>query len=67
MTAAAMPSPIILTVRSVVRVKAKKTTVMMAAAALMTRPLVAWPIRTARGLSRRLSHSSWIRLTRNTW
>lgn len=67
MTAAAMPSPIILTVRSVVRVKARNTTVMMAAAAVMMRPVIAWPTRTAAALSRHLSHSSWILLTRNTW
>ena len=66
MMAAAMPRPIILTVRSVVSVKETKTTVMMAAAAVMVRPVMAWPRLTAWVLSPVRSHSSCMRLTRNT-
>ena len=40
---------------------------MMAAAEVMIRPVIAWPVSTASVLSRRLAHSSWILLTRNTW
>ena len=40
---------------------------MMAAAAVMTRPVVAWPIVTARSLSPVCTHSSCMRLTRKTW
>jgi hypothetical protein len=65
-TATAMPRPIILTVRSVVTTNDEKTTIMMAAAAVMIRPVIAWPRLTAALLSRSFSHSSCMRLTRNT-
>ena len=64
--ATAMPRPIIMTVRSVVITNEENTTIMIAAAAVMVRPVIAWPIRTAASLSRSLSHSSCMRLTRNT-
>lgn len=64
--ATAMPRPIILMVRSVVITNEEKTTIMMAAAALIVLPVMAWPMRTAASLSRSLSHSSCMRLTRNT-
>ncbi len=40
---------------------------MMRAAELMTRLVSARPTRTARALSRVCTHSSCMRLTRNTW
>ena len=40
---------------------------MMSAAAVMTRPVLAWPRVMACSLSPVLSHSSCIRLTRKTW
>jgi hypothetical protein len=48
------------------RMKALNTKIMMVAAAMMTRPVVAWPVRTAWWLSPVAAHSSRIRETRNT-
>lgn len=64
--AAAIPRPMILIVRSVLSVKAANTTTMIAASAVIVRPVMACPWSTARALSRVFSHSSWMRLTRNT-
>jgi hypothetical protein len=46
--------------------KEEKTTIMIAAAAVMFRPVISWPILIAAWLSRRYSHSSCMRLTRKT-
>ena len=53
--------------RSPLSTNARKTEIMMTAAELITRLVSARPTRTARRLSRVSSHSSYIRLTRNTW
>ena len=46
---------------------AANTQIMIVAAAVMTRAVPACPVRTARPLSLLRAHSSFIRLTRNTW
>ena len=48
------------------RTNALNTKIMMVAAAMMTRPVVAWPVRTAWWLSPVTAHSSRIRDTRKT-
>src|ERR1039458_734096 len=65
-TAAARPRPHSPIACWPVRMKALNTQIMMVAAAMMTRPVVAWPVVTAWWLSRPVPHSSWIRETRNT-
>ena len=62
----AMPMPITLRTMSGLGMKAAKTATMIAAAAVMTRPVPARPSRMARWLSRVRSQASRIRLTRNT-
>ncbi len=66
-TAAASPTPAIAAFRLPLSTKATKTETMIRAALLMTRLVSARPTRTARALSRVCTHSSCIRLTRNTW
>lgn len=66
-TAAARPTPAIAAPESPLRTKARKTHTMIRAAELMTRPVSASPTRTARALSFVCTHSSCMRLTRNTW
>ena len=66
-TAAARAMPNMAITRSPLRTKARKTEIMMTAAELITRLVSARPTRTARRLSPVSSHSSYIRLTRNTW
>ncbi len=53
--------------RDAVRAGQVETARVIMAAAVMTRPVCAWPTLTARALSRVCTHSSCIRLTRNTW
>ena len=55
------------TVRWLMRENARKTQIMIAAAAVMIRAVPACPARTARWLSPLRAHSSLIRLTRKTW
>jgi hypothetical protein len=62
----AMPTPMTLRTRSGLGTKAAKTATMMAAAAVMTRPVPASPSTMARPLSFVRSHASRIRLTRKT-
>lgn len=66
-TAAASPVPNIATTRSPLSTKAPNTAIMMTAAELITRPVSARPMRTARALSPVRRHSSYILLTRKTW
>ena len=61
-----MPTPITLRTTSGLGTKAANTAIMMAAAAVMTRPVPARPSVIARLLSRVRFHASRIRLTRNT-
>lgn len=65
-TATARPSPNCWSMRSGLSTNAANTTIMMAAAAVMTLPVAASPSRTACDGSRVRSHSSWTRDTRNT-
>ena len=58
----AMATPMALTMMTLAKAKAAKTTTMMAAALVMRRPLRARPSVTARVLSPWASHSSWTRL-----
>ena len=62
----AMPTPITLRTTSGLGMNAANTATMIAAAAVMTRPVPASPSRMARWLSPVRSHASRIRLTRNT-
>ena len=64
--AAAMPTPITLRNTSGLGMNAANTATMIAAAAVMTRPVPASPSTMARLLSRVRTHVSRIRLTRNT-
>ncbi|PWG11793.1 hypothetical protein DF268_19715 [Streptomyces sp. V2] len=64
--ATARPSPNCWSMRSGLRTKAPKTTIMMAAAAVMTLPVEASPSRTDRAGSLVRVHSSWMRETRKT-
>ena len=64
--AAAMPTPITLRTTSGEGMKAAKTATMMAAAAVITRPVPARPPRMACSLLRVRSQPSRIRLTRKT-
>lgn len=66
-TAADRPMPNSAIVRWPPKTKAMKTQTMMAEAAVMTRAVSTWPTRTERALSLVCTHSSCIRLTRNTW
>ena len=65
-TAAARPSPNSLMVRSGPSTNARNSITMIAAAAVMVRPVTARPCMTARRLSPVWSHSSWMRLSRKT-
>ena len=65
-TAVAMPSPICWSIRSGERMNAPKTTIMIAAAAVITPPVWARPSRTATTASPVRFHSSCIREIRNT-
>jgi len=57
-TAAASPIPIILTMTSSIEAKLRKTVDMIAAAAVMTRPVPPRPVRTARCGSPVVTYSS---------
>ena len=63
---AASPMPNSLMTRMPPRTNEPKTRIMIRAAAVMVLPVAASPLRTATRLSPDLSHSSWMRLTRNT-
>ena len=65
-TAAASPMPNMAMIRSPLSTKAEKTQIMITAAELMTRLVSARPDPDREPLSRVCSHSSYIRLTRNT-
>src|SRR5207247_4859592 len=65
-TAVAIATPKSLSTRSSPAAKEAKTTTMTAAAAVMTRPVLASPSRTAALASPRCCHSSWMRETRKT-
>ncbi len=65
-TAMARPDPNSLITRSPPRMNEAKTRTMIAAAAVIVRPVTASPWPTACRLSRDRSHSSCMRLTRNT-
>ena len=45
----------------------RNTQIMIVAAAVMTRAVSTCPVRTATEFRRPCTHSSFIRLTRNTW
>ena len=66
-TAAASPMPNSAMTRWPPNENARNTQIMIVAAAVMTRAVSVWPVRMARRLSRPCTHSSFIRLTRNTW
>jgi len=66
-TAPARPTPNSLITRWPWKMNEPKTRIMIVAAAVMTRPVSACPIRTERALSPVCTHSSCMRLTRNTW
>ena len=67
MMAAAKPMPNSLMTKALLtKPKERNTRIMMSPAAVMTRPVSAWPRVTARWLSLLMAHSSCIRLTRNT-
>jgi hypothetical protein len=66
--AAAMPTPMSLRVTSGLGTNAANTAIMIAAAAVMTRPVPARPSTTTLAACPLVrSHDSRIRLTRNTW
>ncbi len=65
-TAVAIATPKSLRTRSSPAAKEAKTATMTAAAAVMTRPVLASPSRTAALASSRCCHSSWMRETRKT-
>ena len=66
-TAPASPMPNSAITRWPPKTNARNTLIMIAAAAVMTRPVVACPTMTEWRLSRVCTHSSCMRLTRNTW
>jgi len=66
-TAAASPMPNSATSRWPRNENVRNTQIMIVAAAVMTRAVSTWPVRTARRLSRPCTHSSFMRLTRKTW
>ena len=66
-TALARPMPNSAITRCPASRNEPKTRIMIVAAAVITRPVAAWPIRTECPLSSVCTHSSCMRLTRNTW
>ena len=66
-TALASPMPNSAITRWPASRKEPNTKIMIVAAAVITRPVAAWPVRTECALSSVRIHSSCMRLTRNTW
>ena len=66
-TALARPMPNSAITRCPASRNEPNTKIMIVAAAVITRPVAAWPMRTEWPLSCVRTHSSCMRLTRNTW
>ena len=66
-TATASPMPNSATSRWLSNTNATNTAIMIEAAAVITRAVSVWAVRTAAAASRVRPHSSVIRLTRKTW